>query len=329
MSFGPGQSGLGWACCFLALSPVGSCGSGPHSQRGEGWRAEKGHTQGKWKSSVLTQIVVTDYSTHKTAFIVNCLLSQALPLASFLHLVRFKCLAGPQGGRALSLLLKPFPTCCPGCSQGGSVTPKEFTATGFRMLLCSFRCQSCTATPLDVPEFCSVHFIHTTSRAGNRPSSWAAHEDLWVSVTLALADVSPWVTEVLFAEPRADSAAVQSSFLLRKCNTQPGVGKQLRALSPVQSRSSPSSFPSCRFTETAHEGLWCQGAQSTHCCGIPSPFSWQAAKELAPILLCPAWGSAPVLEHSGRRRDKETPFLLFFYKTMLHTMFKPKRSCNW
>lgn len=64
------------------------------------------------------------------------------------------------------------------------------------LLLCSYKCQSCIAAPLDVHEFCSVHFIHTTSRAVNRHLSWVVHEDLWMSVTLALADLFPWVTEV-------------------------------------------------------------------------------------------------------------------------------------
>lgn len=62
------------------------------------------------------------------------------------------------------------------------------------MLLYSYKCQSCIAMPLDAHEFRSVHFIHTTSRAVNRHSSWVVREDLWMSVILALADVSPWVT---------------------------------------------------------------------------------------------------------------------------------------
>lgn len=90
-----------WARCFPALSHVGSCGSGPHSQWGEGWRAEKRH-RGKWKSSVFTQIVATDYSPDKKTQLLLLTACQArLPLASFLYLLQYKCLVGLQGGRTL------------------------------------------------------------------------------------------------------------------------------------------------------------------------------------------------------------------------------------
>lgn len=133
-------------------------------------------------------------STDKTAFIVNCLPSQTLPLASCLYLMWFKCLAGLQGGRAL--LAAPQPLSNTQLSPAQTAFKVAQALLNSSLLLCSCKWQSCIATPLDGHEFRSVHFIHTTSRAVNRHISWVVHEDLWMSVTLALADVFPWVTEV-------------------------------------------------------------------------------------------------------------------------------------